>query len=52
MRFRGREVVYSNLGQEIFKQIEEALAEIAQVEERSSITNQKMHITFGVKVGK
>lgn len=49
MRFRGREVVYSNLGLEIFKQIEDALAEIAQVEERSSITNQKMHITFGGK---
>lgn len=49
MRFRGREVVYANLGQEIFQKIQDMLGEEAIVEERSSITNQKMHITFGPK---
>ncbi len=46
MRFRGREVVYKNLGEEIFKQIEEMLKDVGAVEETSPLMGQKMMVTF------
>jgi len=49
MRFRGREVVYRELGDVIFKQLAERLEEHAQIEERSPLSNQKMHVTFAPK---
>ncbi len=52
MRFRGREVVYAELGLEIFAKIEQELIDVAVPEERSPITNQKMHITFTQKTAK
>ncbi len=52
MRFRGREVVYKELGDEIFEKLIELLEEDGMVEERAPLMNQKMHITFGPKTGK
>ncbi|HMO17097.1 MAG TPA: translation initiation factor IF-3 [Oligoflexia bacterium] len=49
MRFRGREVVYKELGDEIFNQLALALADYAVMEERAPLANQKMHVTFGPK---
>lgn len=46
MRFRGREVVYRNLGEEIFKKITALLDDIASVEERTPLMGQRMTITF------
>ena len=51
MRFRGREVVYKELGDQIFKQIAERLSEIAAVEEWTPLLSQKMFITFVPKSG-
>lgn len=47
MRFKGRESVYRELGDEIFKQIAEALADIALIEEQTPLMGQRMTITFG-----
>jgi translation initiation factor IF-3 len=52
MRFRGREVVYKELGDEIFDTLIGLLEDVASVEERAPLMNQKMHITFGPKSGK
>jgi translation initiation factor IF-3 len=52
MRFRGREVVYKELGDEIFDTLVELLGEVAVAEERAPLLNQKMHITFGPKTSK
>lgn len=52
MRFRGREVVYKELGDKIFDELVQLLDEVAVSEERSPLMNQKMHITFGPKTGK
>ncbi len=51
MRFRGREVVYKELGDQIFKQISDLLADIASVEEWTPLLSQKMFITFVPKSG-
>lgn len=44
MRFRGREVVYRQMGLETFDQIAAALEEIAQIEERTPLLGRKMHM--------
>lgn len=49
MRFRGREVVYKELGDDIFNMLAEKLQEHAVLEERAPLTNQKMHVTFAPK---
>lgn len=49
MRFKGRESVYRDLGESVFKSIGESLAEIAQVEESTPLIGQRMTITFGPK---
>lgn len=46
MRFRGREIVYKELGQEIFKQIAEKLADCAVVEEAPPMQGPKMLMVF------
>jgi translation initiation factor IF-3 len=46
MRFRGREVVYRDLGVETFNQVAEELADIASIEDRSPLLNNRMMITF------
>ncbi|MCB0325740.1 MAG: translation initiation factor IF-3 [Bdellovibrionales bacterium] len=55
MRFRGREVVYRELGEETFKKISEMLSDVSAVEEYSPLMNQRMAITLvpksGVKTG-
>jgi translation initiation factor IF-3 len=52
MRFRGRESVYKELGEDIFNQIAEKLGEHAILEERAPLNNQKMHVTFAPKAQK
>lgn len=49
MRFRGREAVYKDLGDEIFDSLVTLLEEESIVEERAPLMGQKMHITFGPK---
>lgn len=49
MRFRGREVVYKELGDQIFDQLAGLLEEVAILEERAPLAGQKMHVTFGPK---
>lgn len=51
MRFRGREVVYRNLGEETFKQIGEMLEDVGTLEERTPLQNQRMMVTFVPKGG-
>ncbi len=51
MRFRGREVVYRDLGVETFDQVAEELSDIASVEDRSPLLNNRMMITFVPKAG-
>lgn len=46
MRFRGREVVYRELGEGTFKQISEMLDDVASVEDFSPLMNQRMHLTL------
>jgi len=46
MRFKGREAMYIDLGREKFKQIEERLADVATVDDRSPISGRQIHITF------
>ncbi|MCL4137808.1 UNVERIFIED_CONTAM: hypothetical protein GTU68_028106 [Idotea baltica] len=50
MQFRGREVVYRDLGEDIFKQLTEVLSDVAVVEERSPLMGKRMTITFAPKV--
>lgn len=52
MRFRGREVVYRDLGVATFDQVVEQLADIADVEERSPLAGNRMTITFVPKTAK
>ena len=52
MRFRGREVVYKELGDQIFKQIAEMLQDVGAVDESTPLLNQKMTITFVPKAAK
>ena len=49
MRFRGRESVYKELGEDIFNELAGKLEEYASIEERAPLTNQKMHVTFAPK---
>ena len=49
MRFKGREAMYENLGNEIFEQIIVKLQEIAQVDERTKLIGQKMMLVFAPK---
>ena len=51
MRFRGREIMYQNLGVEKFEEIIEALTDVAEVDERSPITGRQIYIVLApVKV--
>jgi translation initiation factor IF-3 len=49
MRFKGRESMYENLGNEIFEQIIVRLQEVAQVDERTKLIGQKMMLVFAPK---
>lgn len=46
MRFKGREVVYQDLGKEIFNQVIEMLKDVATVEEMSPMIGYRMIMTF------
>lgn len=46
MRFRGREVVYRDLGEETFKKIAGMLEDISSVEEFSPLQNNRMLLTL------
>ena len=52
MRFRGREIVYRDLGEEMFKQLVEKLEGIATVEESPQLQGNKMMLVFAPKSGK
>lgn len=45
MRFKGREAVYSELGEQIFNQIVQVLEAVAVVEERTPLIGQRMLLT-------
>ena len=47
MRFRGRESVYKDLGEEVFKQLAERLSDIALIEETTPLLGQKMIMVLG-----
>lgn len=49
MQFRGREVVYRDLGEEIFKKVEGLLADVAAIEERTPLMGKRMAVTFAPK---
>lgn len=49
MRFRGREVVYRDLGMQSFKEIAAMLEEIAIVEERTPLMGNRMTMTLAPK---
>lgn len=49
MRFRGREVMYGNLGEEKFNEIVEHLSDIAALDERSPSGGRQMHIVLAPK---
>ncbi len=51
MRFRGREVVYRELGENTFKQVSEMLGDVATVEDFSPLMNQRMHLTLVPRAG-
>ena len=51
MRFKGRESMYENLGNEIFEQIIVTLQDFAQVDERTRLIGQKMMLVFAPKPG-
>jgi translation initiation factor IF-3 len=51
MRFRGREVVYRNLGEETFNKISAMLNDVAGVEDFSPLMNQRMHLTLVPRAG-
>lgn len=42
LRFRGREVVYRSLGEEVFDQVIEELSDVAQLEERTPLQGNRM----------
>lgn len=46
MRFKGREVMYMDLGVEKFKIVAERLADVAVVEEKSPLVGKQIHILF------
>jgi translation initiation factor IF-3 len=47
MRFKGRESVYKDLGEQVFKQIAEFLQDVAAVEEFTPLLGQRMTMTIG-----
>ena len=49
MRFRGREVVYQELGKDIFKQIAASLQDVGIVEESTPLLGYKMTMSFAPK---
>ncbi len=51
MRFKGREAMYANLGNEIFDNMISQLEEIAQVDERTRLQGQKMLLVLAPKAG-
>lgn len=52
MRFRGREVVYKELGDKTFAQIAAALADVAVIEETSPLMNQRMALGLAPRTAK
>ena len=46
MRFKGREVVYRDLGEQTFDHIAELLEDVSKVEDRSPLVNQRMLLTL------
>ena len=52
MRFRGREVMYLDLGMEKFGHIAEQLADVADIDEQSPPMGRQIHIVFTPKKGK
>lgn len=46
MRFRGREIMYTDLGKQKFDEIIERLKEVAHIDERSPVGGRQMHITL------
>ena len=46
MRFRGREIVYKDLGSEKFDEVAELLGDCAVVEERSPLVGRQIHIVL------
>jgi len=51
MRFKGREAMYENLGNDIFEMIIVRLQDLAQVDERTKLIGQKMMLVFAPKPG-
>lgn len=51
MRFKGREVMYTQLGLEKFEEIIQALADVAVVDERSPREGRQLHITLAPSKG-
>ena len=49
MRFKGRESVYKELGEAVFRQIAERLGEIATIEETTPLVGQRMTMTLAPK---
>ncbi|MBP9838251.1 MAG: translation initiation factor IF-3 [Proteobacteria bacterium] len=47
MRFKGRESVYRELGEAVFKQIAEQLNDLALIDDFSPLIGQKMSMTLG-----
>jgi translation initiation factor IF-3 len=46
MRFRGREAMYLELGKEKLAEIEESLADVATVDEKSPAVGRQIFVTF------
>ena len=51
MRFRGREIVYMDLGLERFKELATELEDIADIDERSPRSGRQIYIIFAPKKG-
>lgn len=49
MRFKGREIVYQELGRNIFQQIVETLADIASVDEQTALIGSRMILSLAPK---
>lgn len=49
MRFKGREVMYMQLGDEKLNQIIERLSDIASVDEKSPLSGRQIHLTLAPK---
>lgn len=49
MRFKGREIMYMDLGQEKFNQIIERLADVAAIDERSPASGRQIYIVLAPK---